>query len=263
MFIAKKIITAKQMKTYRAKNSSVIKDFLTKGGDEILRRKVYQRDLWTGLREDSKSREFGDRGFTKKDLTKFLGKLLTNNEDHLTNRKVKKISDLFDVKRAKLYDAAAEVRAEQRQALEQQKQIEVQKHEQQQIKTQEYQQNENKIRSHINNIISSGHEKARAITSNYGGIQKESSPQKNIVTKFETSNNNFRNTEKSFSHATLPQRVENNSNNFGHVLFLKNRQHDHVGEQSLEIGDAKARLARIQGKADNYIQDDNKDNLVV
>ena len=265
--LAKKIITAKQMKTYRAKNSSVMKDFLGKGGGEIIHRKVYQKELWSALRDDSKSHEFGERGYTKKGLTDFLGKLLVNDKDHLTDRKVKKIADLWGVKRSKLYNAAANVRADQSREKIQERLIESQKHQQQQIENQKHQQRESEINSHINQIISKGREKAQAgsqISSsntsskvdikhagNYSNNEKKNNnTQENVLTKFSVSYGNIRKSEENFIHPSDFKYHENNSNAFGHLMFLKNRQYDKVGEEDA-VEDAKARLARIQGRTDN------------
>lgn len=262
-----RIITAKQMRTFRARNSSVMKGLLDKGASPLMRRKVTQREFWTALRSDSKSREFGERGFTKKGITKFLGGLLENKGDRLTDRKVKKLADVMDIKRSKLYRAAAEVRVEQRQVEQQQKQMEAQNHQQEQIKNQQHQQKEAEIRSHISDIILKGHNRAHAAFTtgsgaavNPGEIKhffnnssdtKKENNSHNINTNFETSNKNLRNAEKFFTHSSAIHGNKNNSNNLGHFKFLNNSQHDYASKEKDEIEDVKTRLASIQRKADN------------
>jgi hypothetical protein len=268
--LAKKIITAKQMRTYRAKNSSVMKDLLSKGGDQVVRRKVYQKEFWNALRSDSKSHEFGERGYTKKGLTTFMGKMLANQQDSFTNRKVKKLADLWGIKRNKLYVAAAEARVQQNREKAEQRQFEVQKHEQAQVQRQQYEQREGEIRGHIGDIIAKGVQRSRqtlspeknsltnhghndVITHGQGDEQKSNNAAENTLTKFGVSDSNVRKYE-STSHIiqkNTPQ--EQNSQAFGHVLFLKNKQHNFVAEEDLEVEKAKARLARIQGASDNNI----------
>lgn len=243
MFIAKKIITAKQMKTFRAKNSSVMQDFVAKGGGEIIRKKIGQREFWNALRSDSKSHSVGDKGYTKKSLTKFLGGMLENKKDHFTDRKVKKLADLFGVKRSKLFNAAAEIRNDHSG----------------QIMNVQHTQREAGIKNHINEIISKGRENAkvgsRVLLSNHGEVEnhdfQKPVSQENIFNKLERSDNNIRRSGNDFPSANNSQTKANDTGTYGHLSFLKNRHHDFVAEDEMEAEKIKARLARIQGRADN------------
>jgi len=276
MFIVPKIITKKQMKVVQAKDISygrenvVMKNFREKGGAEILKnRKVYQRQFWNDLRESSLKRksEGGDMGYTKKDLINFFAGKLNDHKDKFTSRQVRKIfTKVYGIKRAKVTRVAAEMRKDERL---------LENHQKMQERAVENQKNQEQFHSHINEIMSKGRENARADmhaasiapiahdktrhADNYFGEKKnENSSQNNIVTSLETSNKNLRNAEQFLSHANPIQSINNSANTFGHLMFLKNRQHDYAGEQDMGVEDAKARLARIQGKADNYDKDNDQ-----
>jgi hypothetical protein len=132
--------------------------------------------------------------------------------------------------------------------------------------------------SHINEIISKANENTRAgmhasstapnarlqtrsQNPYFGEKKNENVFEGKVATSFETSNKNIRNAEEFLPHANSIQNTNSSPNTFGHLMFLKNKQHDYVGEQNLGMADAKARLARIQGKADNYDKDEEKNEI--
>lgn len=266
MFIVKKIITAKQLKTVKAKDASqgrvnsVMKDFREKGGAALLRnRKVYQKQFWSALRADSKERksEGGDKGFTKKSLEGFFAKKLNDKTDNFSDRRIRKIfTKIYDLKRSRIVRKAAQLRHEEHA-------IQLQQETQQ--KAEEKRNKEVEFRNHVSDIIAKGRSQARvgvqvssvatpSGVSNfaYAGERKEHDLQHDGAINFEESGKNSRNAEFFLAHPDMTQAIENNSNNFGQLLFLKNKQHNFVKEEEDEDRKIKARLARIQGKADNH-----------
>ena len=145
-------------------------------------------------------------------------------------------------------------------------QIETQRHQQQQIDTQKHQQQRAATNNHINELIAKGHEKARTsfraassvITKNadstntdkyHNHEQKNNAIQENVLARLGSSDNNIRKYENGSFSPRVSHSNENHSTAFGHLLFLKNKQHNYVSEEE-EIEDAKARLARIQDRND-------------
>jgi hypothetical protein len=248
MFIDKKIITSKQLRTFRAKNSTVMKDFLGKGGEELMHRKVQQKELWNDLRAESQLKSMGNRGFTKKGLTKFFGKLLINDGDNFTNKKVKKSADLFGINRSKLYSAAAEAKVEKHT-------IENQKRQDQQMEYQVKKQRNIETNKHISDIILKGKEKAQA------GLHDSSPTSVNnselnkgaVLTSFGRSDANIRNGQRGLACLSENKLGQNNSQISGH-----HSQYDFVAEEQNDAEIIKARLARIQGRVDNK---DNKEKI--
>lgn len=271
MFIAKKIITARQMKTVKVKDVSqgrqntVMKEFREKGGASILKnRKVYQKQFWNALREDSKERKNagGSGGFTKKDLEDFFAKKLNDKDDNFSDRKVKKIfTKVYDLKRGRIMRKAAEMKRKDG-AVDHQKET--------QAKVEENKKRDAEIRSHINEIINRSKEKSRAgsLSVQSGNKQqvverkpvavRDDAYQKTIATRFAVSDSNLMRSQQEIYEKSSHQKEKNKSQAFGQILFLKNRQHDYVGEQDAEVEQTKARLARIQGESED---DEDKKEL--
>lgn len=250
----KKIITASDLKTVKASRSSVMQDFKAKGGSEILHKGVYVKQLWQKMRDDSQERKFGERGFTKNGLENFFGKMLNDKKDHFTDGSVKKMADVYGLKRGKIIDCAAEARRQEHATKVQQIQAKAQQRKQQEIA----------FHNHINATIKKGTDRARTAVNAVQPQQEHSTRSEHILEEnrgekseikqnpdFEVSNKNVRNAEQRLIRHDVTVPVENHSNAFGHLLFLNNRQHDYVGAEDVGIEDAKTRLARIQSKTDN------------
>ena len=257
----KKIITAAQLKTPEVSRSVVMQNFKKIGGAQILRKNIQVSQFWQKMRDDSKQRKFGQRGFTKNNLERFFGKLRNDKKDHFTDGKVDEMAALYGLKRSHIIDYAAEARHKEHTA-------EVQ---QAQAKAQERRQQEIAFHNRINATIKKGTDKARTAMSASQPKVEHSADKEHILEEnrerifevkqnpdFEVSNKNVRNAEQRLIHHNVTAPMENHSNAFGHLMFLKNRQHNYVGEQDTGIADAKARLARIQGETDN--KEDDKDS---
>ena len=83
-----------------------------------------KKELYDALREDSKSRGLGEKGFTKNNLTKFYAKMLNNKKDSFTDRKILKLISISGLKRNKVRDYAFEMQREQNNAKVEQKMLE-------------------------------------------------------------------------------------------------------------------------------------------
>ena len=86
------------------------------------------------MRNDSQSRVYGERGYTKGNLENFFAKMLNDKKDSFTDKKIKKLMKTMDVKESKVVNRAAELRNEE---LKNKRTLHQQKERENQIKAEE------------------------------------------------------------------------------------------------------------------------------
>lgn len=250
-------------------------------GKSIFNRRIKEKEFYNALRADSKARKFGEKGFTKKSLTKFYAKMLNNKKDSFTDRKILKLAEIAGVKRSKVMNYAAEMRKDN---------VSVSKqglsgglHEA--AGSEGIRNNE-----HIKEIIAKGSVVTYAAGANnvqnlaIERQQKSYSPVKLEAMKdghqaLETTaqnsgGKNFHDLETPFvknsandnsknSHVSLqngnpsqPPKERIVPSYYAeakpqHMIFLKNKHSDIAGQENLEMVSIKDRLAKIQDKEDD------------
>lgn len=206
-----------------------------------------KKEYYEKLRQDSKERSFGEKGFTKKRLTQFYAKMLNDKKDHFTDRNVMRMIRVAGLKKRKVLDFAA---AMQRQTKAENVHPQPQA---QNIQTQKQERIE--FSKHINEILTKSSQRnasSSQTANNAAGSQasrEHNAPSSELLTKFEISNANIRKADDAATTSSLmsPGRTFDQRQTFGHLMFLKNKHHDFAAEDEEEEKKVKARLAMIQG----------------